>query len=84
MTLCFSLWAWNSGNELTRELGARNGSGYPRVQVVNEKLETTIPGVFACGNVLHVHGLVDSASRRSGGGREKCDGLHKDRQRSGV
>lgn len=26
---------------------------------VNESLETSIPGVFACGNVLHVHDLVD-------------------------
>ena len=27
--------------------------------VVNESLETNIEGVFACGNVLHVHDLVD-------------------------
>ena len=26
---------------------------------VNESLETSIPGVLACGNVLHVHDLVD-------------------------
>lgn len=30
--------------------------------VVNESLETNIPGVFACGNVLHVHDLVDFVS----------------------
>lgn len=30
--------------------------------VVNESLETTIEGVFACGNVLHVHDLVDYVS----------------------
>ena len=29
---------------------------------VNESLETSIPGVFACGNVLHVHDLVDYVS----------------------
>lgn len=28
--------------------------------LVNEKLETAIPGVFSCGNVLHVHDLVDN------------------------
>lgn len=27
--------------------------------VVNESLETSMEGVFACGNVLHVHDLVD-------------------------
>ena len=27
--------------------------------VVNEDLQTTIPGIFACGNVLHVHDVVD-------------------------
>jgi thioredoxin reductase len=27
--------------------------------VVNDNLETTTPGVFACGNVLHVHDIVD-------------------------
>ena len=27
--------------------------------VVNENLETSIQGVFACGNVLHVHDVVD-------------------------
>ena len=32
---------------------------------VNEKLETTTPGIFACGNVLHVHDLVDNVSLES-------------------
>jgi len=27
--------------------------------VVNEHMETSIPGIFACGNVVHVHDLVD-------------------------
>ena len=51
-------------NELTRELGARMDPA-THGPVVNEKLETTIPGVFACGNVLHVHGLVDSVSEEA-------------------
>ena len=27
--------------------------------MVNEQFETTIPGIFACGNVLHVYDTVD-------------------------
>lgn len=34
--------------------------------VVNESLETNIPGIFACGNVLHVHDLVDFVSEEAG------------------
>ena len=30
--------------------------------VVDERLETSVPGVFACGNALHIHDLVDFAS----------------------
>ncbi|MFW9901442.1 MAG: NAD(P)/FAD-dependent oxidoreductase [Candidatus Thorarchaeota archaeon] len=44
-------------NELTREAGAEiSQMGGP---VVDNNLETTIEGVFACGNVLQVHDLVD-------------------------
>ena len=44
-------------NELTREAGAKiSEMGGP---VVDNNLETTIEGVFACGNVLQVHDLVD-------------------------
>ncbi|MBP5262386.1 MAG: FAD-dependent oxidoreductase [Clostridiales bacterium] len=32
---------------------------------VDDRLETNIPGVFACGNVLHVHDLVDFVSAES-------------------
>ena len=51
-------------NELSRSMGlnlnpATNG---PRV---NERLETEIPGVFAAGNVLHVHDLVDFVSQEA-------------------
>ncbi|MBR4881459.1 MAG: FAD-dependent oxidoreductase, partial [Clostridia bacterium] len=30
--------------------------------VVNGNRETSVPGIFACGNVLHVHDLVDFVS----------------------
>lgn len=31
--------------------------------IVNDNLQTSIPGIFACGNVLHVHDLVDYVSK---------------------
>jgi len=51
-------------NELTREIGAemnRVTSG-PNV---DDKLQTNVEGVFACGNVLHVHDLVDYVSQEA-------------------
>lgn len=33
--------------------------------VVSDSLETNIPGIFACGNVLHVHDLVDYVSQEA-------------------
>ncbi|MBP7072666.1 MAG: FAD-dependent oxidoreductase [Clostridia bacterium] len=33
--------------------------------VVNESMETTVKGVFACGNVVHVHDLVDYVTEES-------------------
>lgn len=33
--------------------------------VVNDNLETNIEGIFACGNVLHVHDLVDYVSEEA-------------------
>ena len=51
-------------NELSLGMGiemekATNGAR------VNESLETSIEGVFACGNVLHVHDLVDFVSQEA-------------------
>ena len=51
-------------NELSGGMGVamnRVTSG-PRV---NESLETSVEGVFACGNVLHVHDLVDFVSEEA-------------------
>ena len=52
-------------NELSTKLGVSLSpvTGGP---LVNESLETNVPGVFACGNVLHVHDLVDYVSEESG------------------
>ena len=52
-------------NELSRDMGVDMNpvTSGPRV---NESLETNIEGVFACGNVLHVHDLVDFVSEEAG------------------
>ena len=33
--------------------------------IVDDALQTSVPGIFACGNVLHVHDLVDHVSNES-------------------
>ena len=48
-------------NELSSKLGVRMAPA-TNGPLVNESLETSVPGVFACGNVLHVHDLVDNVS----------------------
>lgn len=51
-------------NELSSALGVElspvTGGAF-----VNESLETSVEGVFACGNVLHVHDLVDYVSKEA-------------------
>jgi len=48
-------------NELTREVGIELDP-VTRGAIVNENRETEIEGIFACGNVLHVHDLADFAT----------------------
>jgi NADPH-dependent 2,4-dienoyl-CoA reductase/sulfur reductase-like enzyme len=51
-------------NELTRGAGSdisRATSGAD----VNQFRETSAPGIYACGNVLHVHDLVDNVSQEA-------------------
>ena len=51
-------------NELTRQAGIPMDP-HTKGAVVYENMETGIPGVFACGNVVHVHDLVDFVSMES-------------------
>lgn len=51
-------------NELSRSAGVEM-SPVTSGPLVNESLETNIPGIFACGNVLHVHDLVDYVSEEA-------------------
>lgn len=51
-------------NELSAEVGVeldRKTSG----PIVNNSMATNIDGVFACGNVVHVHDLVDFVTKES-------------------
>ena len=51
-------------NELSREAGVAM-SPVTSGPIVNVSFETNVPGVFACGNVLHVHDLVDYVSEEA-------------------
>ncbi len=51
-------------NELSKSAGVKMDpltSG----PLVDETLETSVAGIFACGNVLHVHDLVDNVTKES-------------------
>ncbi len=81
-------------NELTNGAGVqmdRVTSG----AVVDETRQTSIPGVFACGNVLHVHDLVDNVSNEAklaglsaaqyvAGGEKKVDKYYSVNATNGV
>lgn len=51
-------------NELSKAAGIVM-DGRTNGPVVFENMETSIPGVFACGNVVHVHDLVDFVTAES-------------------
>lgn len=64
-------------NELSREMGAaiHEVTCGPKV---DESLETSVEGVFACGNVLHVHDLVDFVSEEAAAaGRHAAEYIHR-------
>ncbi|MEE1007952.1 MAG: FAD-dependent oxidoreductase [Agathobacter sp.] len=51
-------------NELSRGAGV-DMNAVTNGPCVNESLETSVDGIFACGNVLHVHDLVDYVSEEA-------------------
>ena len=70
--------------ELSRDMGATINpvTSGPKA---NESLETNIKGVFACGNVLHVHDLVDFVSEEAGAaGRNAACYVKAGEKRSGT
>lgn len=50
-------------NELSTAAGV--ALGRTNGPIVRDNLETSVPGIFACGNVLHVHDLVDYVSEEA-------------------
>jgi len=65
---CVELMPYSSGlipeNELSEGAGVKM-SPLTSGAEVDDTLQTNIPGIFACGNVLHVHDLVDHVSNES-------------------
>ncbi len=51
-------------NEISVECGVSMDSSTSG-PIVNERMETSIRGVFACGNAVHVHDLVDFVTQES-------------------
>ncbi|MEE1196349.1 MAG: NAD(P)/FAD-dependent oxidoreductase [Lachnospiraceae bacterium] len=64
-------------NELSNGMGVEMNpvTSGPKV---NESLETSIEGVFACGNVLHVHDLVDFVSEEAAAAGKNAAAYVKD------
>lgn len=58
-------------NELARGANV-DLSKITRGAIVDDKLMTSIPGIFECGNVLHVHDLVDYVSEEAKEAGEKA------------
>ncbi len=51
-------------NEISIECGVSMDSSTSG-PIVNERMETSIKGIFACGNAVHVHDLVDFVTQES-------------------
>lgn len=50
---------------------------------VNQNMQTSIPGIFACGNSVHVHDLVDFVTEESFlAGKAAADYVHKATQKA--
>lgn len=51
-------------NELSKQIGISMDEK-SKGPLVNEKMQTSIDGIYACGNVVHVHDLVDNVTKES-------------------
>lgn len=71
-------------NEISKEAGIQLD---PRTKgpIVYENMETSISGIFACGNVVHVHDLVDfvtAESQRAGAAAAQYCAMKQERPNS--
>ena len=64
-------------NELTRKLGADMDERL-NAPVTGKDLELCVPGVFACGNALHVHDIVDHVTEEAKHAGENAAAFVKD------
>ncbi len=65
-------------NELSNQAGLEI-SPFTSGPVVNDVFESSVPGIFACGNVLHVHDLVDYVSQESTeAGKAAAEYIHRE------
>lgn len=70
-------------NELSRMAGVEISPATSGA-VVDENLETSVPGIFSCGNVLHVHDLVDYVSEEAEeAGKNACAFIRGELKESG-
>ena len=67
-------------NELSKSAGVEL-SQVTSGPVVNDSLETSVDGIFACGNVLHVHDLGGFCISGGSGSRKECSRLYKSRRK---
>lgn len=51
-------------NDLAQEYGVKNND-VTGGATVDEYLQTSLPGIFSCGNVLHVHDIVDNVTKEA-------------------
>ena len=59
-------------------------NGVTRGPVVDDSYMTSVPGIFACGNGLHVHDLVDFVSLQAARAAEGAAGYLKDKKDRGY
>lgn len=68
-------------NELSANAGVKISKATSGAEV-NESLETNIEGIFACGNVVHVHDLVDFVSEEAKAAGRNAANYVKERKSS--